>query len=358
MPNQRARRTKRRLDSSQVDPNESESSHANVVSRKIFEIKRAKKGTFSSSNSSDEEVEDETFRVEHRKGMRPTEGDSEDEEEGAVGADGSDDDEGDGSENEDANDIELPVINRPRYPFERAPTNYFGDGMPETVKRLRRENPYNEPKSAIDARFWTPFQQDFYTSVILKKSKITHEAQYVDWEHMVRKNDSIFDQVIAACAEKRIKHLMGFKHSWNREIIAQFYAAVYFGHYQNERAIFWMTEEERYHITFPAFVSQFRLGDDDINYPKLHDEGVLESKEMHFMYPRNCRGDWGKVKNLYTFYSILNRLFRKTLTPRDGNTSDVMLFQRNLMAAMRPGAPQFSVGDFIWQEIKNVSENP
>ena len=28
------------------------------------------------------------------------------------------------------------------------------------------------------------------------------------------------------------------------------------------------------------------------------------------------------------------------------------------MVAMRPGAPQFSVGDFIWQEIKNLSENP
>ncbi|RLN08620.1 hypothetical protein C2845_PM11G02970 [Panicum miliaceum] len=25
---------------------------------------------------------------------------------------------------------------------------------------------------------------------------------------------------------------------------------------------------------------------------------------------------------------------------------------------MRPGSPQFSVGDFIWQEIKKVSENP
>ena len=25
---------------------------------------------------------------------------------------------------------------------------------------------------------------------------------------------------------------------------------------------------------------------------------------------------------------------------------------------MRPGAPQFSVGDFIWQEVKNLSENP
>ena len=28
------------------------------------------------------------------------------------------------------------------------------------------------------------------------------------------------------------------------------------------------------------------------------------------------------------------------------------------MAALRPGAPQFSVGDFIWQEIKLLSENP
>ncbi|RLN09539.1 hypothetical protein C2845_PM11G06520 [Panicum miliaceum] len=166
----------------------------------------------SSSNSSDDEVEDETFRVEHRTGKGPAERDSEDEEEGAIGADGSDNDEGDGSEDEDANDTEPPIINRPRYPFGRAP-NYFGDGMTETVKRLRRENPYNEHNSARDARFWTPFQQDFYTTIILKKSKITHEAQYVDWEHMARKNDPIFDQVIAACAEKRIKHLMGFKHS-------------------------------------------------------------------------------------------------------------------------------------------------
>jgi len=28
------------------------------------------------------------------------------------------------------------------------------------------------------------------------------------------------------------------------------------------------------------------------------------------------------------------------------------------MAAMRPRAPQFSVGDFIWQEIKNLYKNP
>jgi hypothetical protein len=64
------------------------------------------------------------------------------------------------------------------------------------------------------------------------------------------------------------------------------------------------------------------------------------------------------VKGLYTYYSILNHLFRKTLTPRDGNTLDITAFQRNLMVAMKPGEPVFNVGDFLWQEIKNSSENP
>ena len=88
-----------------------------------------------------------------------------------------------------------------------------------------------------------------------------------------------------------------------------------------------MTEEEKYQITIPEFVDPFHLGRADFDLPKLHDAGVLETKEMHFMYPRNMRGNWGKVSGLYTYYGVLNRLFRKTLTPRDGNTSDVTLFQ-------------------------------
>jgi hypothetical protein len=54
------------------------------------------------------------------------------------------------------------------------------------------------------------------------------------------------------------------------------------------------------------------------------------------------------VKGLYTYYSIINRLFRKTLTPRDGNTSDITAFQRNLMVAMMLGELAFHVGDILW----------
>jgi hypothetical protein len=129
---------------------------------------------------------------------------------------------------------------------------------------------------------------------------------------MERKNNAIFNEVMAAREEKRISHLMGFKHGWNKEIIARFYAIVYLGHHESERAMFWMTEEQKYHITFPEFVSLFRLGNTDMEYPKLHDAGVIEPKEMHLLYLKNMRGSWGKVNGLYTYYGFLNRLFRKT----------------------------------------------
>jgi hypothetical protein len=63
------------------------------------------------------------------------------------------------------------------------------------------------------------------------------------------------------------------------------------------------------------------------------------------------------VKGLYTYYSVLNRLLRAT-TPRDGNPSDISRFMKNLMIALRLGASPFSVGDYIRQEIKYLSEDP
>jgi hypothetical protein len=55
---------------------------------------------------------------------------------------------------------------------------------------------------------------------------------------------------------------------------------------------------------------------------------------------------------------VLNRLLRASIAPRDGNPSDISRFMKNLMIALRPGAPPFSVGGYIWQEIKYLSEDP
>jgi hypothetical protein len=64
------------------------------------------------------------------------------------------------------------------------------------------------------------------------------------------------------------------------------------------------------------------------------------------------------VKGLYTYHSVLNRLLRATIAPRDGNPSDISRFMKNLMIALCPGADPFSVGNYIWQEIKYLLEDP
>ena len=230
--------------------------------------------------------------------------------------------------------------------------------MTEALKKLRDVDPFVGNRITSDSRFWVPFQQDYYTTIIMNKSKITHVAQYVDWEYMAKKNDPIFNEIISTCRHQRVKYLMGFRHDWNKEIIAQFYATVHFGDKNGERAMVWMTNGKRLGVTFSHFLELFNIIPEDKDLPKLHDEGLLEPHAMSFMYLRSEQPNVGHVKGLYTYYSVLNRLLRVSITPRDGNPSDVSKYMKNLMIALRPGAPPFSVGDFIWQEIKNLSEDP
>jgi hypothetical protein len=86
--------------------------------------------------------------------------------------------------------------------------------------------------------------------VNIKKPKITHQAQYVDWNFMESKNDPIFDEIISVCGHQRVKDLAGFRHDWNREVIAQFYDTVHFGHTDDEGAMLWMTNGTKHGIRF------------------------------------------------------------------------------------------------------------
>jgi hypothetical protein len=62
---------------------------------------------------------------------------------------------------------------------------------------------------------------------------------------------------------------------------------------------------------------------------------------------------------MLSFYSYLNRLFRRTVTPREGNGTKIPAYNKNILTAMAPNANrfEFSVFDFIWEEIKAISEN-
>jgi len=55
---------------------------------------------------------------------------------------------------------------------------------------------------------------------------------------MEKANDPLFQEIMSECESKNIKALMGFQKDWNKEVIAEFYATVYFGYLGDERAIF------------------------------------------------------------------------------------------------------------------------
>ena len=118
--------------------------------------------------------------------------------------------------------------------------SYYNTGMTAAACLLRRQSPLDVPKDTIGYKFHTQFQQDFYQSVILAKAGIASEDQWVDWTHMANLNNEICDEVAQMCQDRHIKDIMGFQHNWNKEVIAQFYATVYFGHdaqNNNERII-------------------------------------------------------------------------------------------------------------------------
>jgi hypothetical protein len=113
-------------------------------------------------------------------------------------------------------------------------------------------------------------------------------------------------------------------------------------------------------ITFEQFGRLFLFGQNVANCHKIHYALRLDARKMRFMYPRNKRGNVGTTADLLPFYAYLNCRFRRTITPREGNSSNIPSYNWSLLVAMapRPHGFVFSVFDFIWEEIKAISESP
>jgi hypothetical protein len=84
-------------------------------------------------------------------------------------------------------------------------------GKTESVRKNRRILARTQPRDVYDYRFHSLFQQDFYESVIMTKSKPTANSQLIDWAYMENKHDPIFDGVIAACQAKYLRDILAFK---------------------------------------------------------------------------------------------------------------------------------------------------
>jgi hypothetical protein len=124
------------------------------------------------------------------------------------------------------------------------------------------------------------------------------------------------------------------------------------------RTMHCLTKGEWYHITYDDFSTRFSVRQADKNHSQIHLHNPLDENKMKFMYAPGQEGNIRTINGLYTFYSVLNRLFRKTICPRDEDPTNISHFSKNLLANKRDGAPPFSVIDFIWEEIKGIFLNP
>jgi hypothetical protein len=107
------------------------------------------------------------------------------------------------------------------------------------------------------------------------------------------------------------------------EVIAQFHATLYIEEGGGARKIHWMAEGEWYNIGYDDFASHFSFGDADAHCSRLHIHNLLDEGEMKFMYALGQEGNAGTINRLYTFYSVLNILFRKIVCPRDGDPTNI-----------------------------------
>jgi hypothetical protein len=79
---------------------------------------------------------------------------------------------------------------------------------------------YNSSKErGTDEHFWTFFQQDWYHTMVYRKTRHVVSMQWVDLDYMKSKKDITFNKILEACEFHGISHHLSFWYNWNQEII-------------------------------------------------------------------------------------------------------------------------------------------
>ena len=117
-----------------------------------------------------------------------------------------------------------------------------------------------------------------------------------------------------------------------------------------------MTEGRHHRVDFVTFSRIFGFDEEHHGFSYIHDEQRAEVREIAFMY-LDSRSIDGKVKGLKSFYYILNNLIRHTINLKDGATSDLNGYVRNVLARFAPRGDRFNVPRFMWHELRNAMED-
>jgi hypothetical protein len=154
---------------------------------------------------------------------------------------------------------------------------------PRNIITLRDRPCYNRGKErGMDERFWTFFHQYWYHSVLYRKTSPMVKHQWVHIDYMIKKKDIHFNRILEACDFHGITDLLQFRYNWNQEVIAEFYATLFFD--KKERIFMWITNGRRFDIKLTQF-AQILVLSSQLDIPKkLHSRRVMMPREMTLIY--------------------------------------------------------------------------
>jgi hypothetical protein len=137
-------------------------------------------------------------------------------------------------------------IHAPDCHINQEEVDYNKEDLRNTIT-LQGRPCYNLGKERVmDERFWTFFHQDWYHSMLYRKTSPVVKHQWVHIDYMRNKKGIHFNKILEACDFHGITDLLQFYHNWNQEGIAEFYSTLFFG--KKEMIFMWMANGRRFHI--------------------------------------------------------------------------------------------------------------
>jgi hypothetical protein len=166
-----------------------------------------------------------------------------------------------------------------------------------TINVNREALVYEGSKQSHDPRFCSLFHSDWYRSIYLHKVRAVVETQWVNWDWMTTRRHSVFNKIKATCDELEMTEMMCFNYDWNKEIIYQFYATLYFD--ADGQRLLWMTYGQRCEITLHEFARMLGLEHQLSMETKarIHSFDMLKLDEMQFMYALGALAHPPKIQN-------------------------------------------------------------
>ena len=225
------------------------------------------------------------------------------------------------------------------------------------LRKWREADPYaSRRRTAVDYRFHTKEQQDFYETVLLDKKPIVCDMRWVDWQY-IKDNEEYYPGVQDSFKACGVEDFVGQKLTkWNEELIMQFYSTA---HFYPDGRIVWMSEGTRYQSTVAEWAQL-------INAPEEHDDDLdiyakkkMDHNSMSNMYkeiPNEALDTFkfGSVHYLLSGLPTINWILRHTLLPKSRDHKMIRGHAINLLHIF--DVPQkFKVMSLMIETIKRTA---